>query len=311
MPPHSCQWIQNLISLKQLQRLALLPGNDSIMDSYFRGMTESTPHKHRIVDQILDVSSIPYLVENLPNLRHLEVGIKGQLFRHDFSIQQQFYRLRSLRLVCSSKLQVEDGVKPLMLWMHFFTTFRNVVALHIQADKNPNISWVHISAAINAILHELELLDLSTNNIGADQLYFFVPRLRKLKCFITPYKDFGSPRVEAISNPNENFVSHLESFIGAIQNDGATLLASKLPYLKYITTEQNKIVKLHRLADHRDLSLEPVQPRSSDWHEAMGTKYFQLDSSQEMLYKVQQHCIHINKHIQQQKKDKTSGENND
>ena len=56
MPPHSNTWIQNLRSLKQLQRLALSPGNDNIMDSYFRGMTESTPHKHRIVDQILDAS---------------------------------------------------------------------------------------------------------------------------------------------------------------------------------------------------------------------------------------------------------------
>ena len=177
-----------------------------------------------------------------------------------------------------------------------------MVALDIQADKNPNISWEHITAAINAILRELELLDLSTNFIGADQLYFFVPRLRKLKCFITPHKDFGSPHVEAISNPNKNFVSHLETFIGTIQKDGATLLASKLPYLKYITTEQNKIVKLHRSAEDNDLSLEPVQPRSSDWHEAMGTKYFQLKSSQEMLCTVQKHCTHINKTIQQQKK---------
>ena len=170
MPPHSNPWIQNLRSLKQLQRLALLPGNDGIMDSYFRGMTESTPHKHQSVDQMLDVSSIQNLVGHLPNLRHLEVGIKGKLFRHDFSLQQQF-----LRLVCSSKLRLED-VKPRLLWMHFFTTFRNVLTLDMQANKNPNISWVHITAAITVVLHELELLDLSTNFIRTDQLYFFVPR---------------------------------------------------------------------------------------------------------------------------------------
>ena len=129
---------------------------------------------------------------------------------------------------------------------------------------------------------------------SADQLFFFVSRLKKLIWFITPHEDFRSPHVEAISNPNKN--------IGTIQKDWATLLASKLPYLKYITAEQNKIVKLHRSADDDAPSLEPVQPGSIDWHEAKGTKYFQLKSSQEILCTAQKHCIRINKHIQQQKR---------
>ena len=111
MPPHSNPWIQNICALRR---------KDDIMDSYIHGMAESTPHKHQSVDQILDVSSIQNLVGHLPNLRDLKVGIKGKLFRHDFSLQQQFYRLKSLRLVCSSKLRLED-VKPRLLWMHFFT----------------------------------------------------------------------------------------------------------------------------------------------------------------------------------------------